>query len=271
MPMSAEDFIGSKLRINVHPANIVALARGYSDEFAEAVSAALEKNSPSKRPQSMRQVVAETQTFRKKRMKQMGVEPVRIPNKEQRMQEAISALVGHVDEGRKPSALNAASQPGLDRQQSKKLAYGVPVKRDAVQAVVDLSLDSPFVHRLLGDAGMTGLVVNGHVSLSKLAGVLTNVHRSLAERVQQLEAAVIVLAGEQQRQREVLAAHGNTGNSRGAWHARALALREQGKTGNQIARLLGKSTNAVEKVLSRKVPACEGVVATPSGQAASLH
>jgi hypothetical protein len=101
--------------------------------------------------------------------------------------------------------------------------------------------------------------------------VLTNVHRSLAERVQQLEAAVIVLAGEQQRQRVLLAVQGTAGNSRGAWHAQALSLREQGKTGNQIARLLGKSLNAVEKVLSRKARTCDGAATTPSGYSANLH
>lgn len=266
-PSSAE-FVKVSLKHGRTPAATVSIGRmQYGDAFARAVEFELVK--PRSPANTLRSVHAKAQRYLRHELKEAGIEPVRILQKEQHMQAAIQTLITHVDTGKKPSALSAATQSGLDKRQSKKLAYGSTVKRETVEAAVDLRPDSPFVQKLLLDAGMTGLVVNGHVSLSKLAGVLTNVHRSLAERVEQLEAAVIMLAGEQQRQRELLAAQGITGNSRGAWHAQARALRGQGKTGNQIARLLGKSPNAVEKVLSRKPPACEAEA--PSDTARALH
>lgn len=137
------------------------------------------------------------------------------------MQAAVQALIGYLDEGRKPSARRAAVRPGLNEQQSNKLAYSVPVKRELVRAAVDVRSDSLFVQQMRGDAGMTDLVVDDHVKLSKLAGVLSNAHRSLAQRVQDLEVAVIFLAGEVQNCRD-------GGNSRGHWHPRALELRKQG-------------------------------------------
>src|ERR1700761_2616154 len=192
--------------------------RNYGPEFADAVAASYDSASGS-----TRKAYLASQKLYRQLLREAGVQPVRIPNKDAHMKTAICELIGHVDEGRKPSALKAAKQPGLDERQSKKLAYNTPLKRGLVQEVVDLQPDSPFVQGMLADAGMTGIVVSGHVNLAKLASVLTQAHQSLGDRVQRLEAAVILLAGEIQSERI-------GGNSRGTWHARALALKERGKT-----------------------------------------
>lgn len=220
-------------------AAIAYARRNHGLKFADAVAASYDSSSGSGR-----KAYFASQRLYRQLLREAGVEPIRIPNRDAHMKTAIHALIGHVDDGRKPSALNAATQPGLDDRQTKKLAYNVRLKRDLVQEVVDLRPDSPFVQGMLVDAGMTGIVVSGHVNLAKLASVLTQAHQSLSDRVQRLEAAVILLAGEIQSERV-------GGNSRGGWHAQALALKEQGKTMNQIARLLGKRPETVKKALSR--------------------
>lgn len=213
--------------------------RDHGEVFAQAVEAAFDSSGGGGR-----KAYLESQRVYRKLLKEAGVQPISIPNKEGHMKTAIHALLAHVDDGRKPSALKAARQPGLDDRQTKKLAYKIPLKRDLVREVVDLRADSPFVQGMLADAGMTGIVVSGHVNLAKLADILTQAHQSLSDRVQRLEAAVILLAGEIQAERV-------GGNSRGDWHPRALALKEQGKSMNQIARLLGKPPGTIKKVLSR--------------------
>jgi hypothetical protein len=220
-------------------AAIAYARRSQGQAFADAVAASYESSSGNGR-----KAYLAAQRYYRQLMLEAGVKPVRIPNKDAHMKTAVRALISHVDEGQKPSALKAATQLGLDARQTKKLAYNTPLKRDLVQEVVDLRPDSPFVQGLLTDAGMTGIVVAGHVNLSKLANVLTQANQSLSDRVQRLEAAVILLAGEIQAERV-------GGNSRGNWHAQALALRQQNKTMNQIAHLLGKRPETVKKVLSR--------------------
>ena len=222
---------------------ITIAERQHGAEFAQQVAASYAKAS-----RGVAKAHFEAQRLFRRRLKEQGIEPIRIPGKDPHMQAAVQALIGHLDEGRKPSARRAAARPGLNQQQSTKLAYSVSVEKGLVQAAVDVRSDSPFVQRMIGDVGMTDLVVSGHVNLSKLAGVLNNVHRSLAQRVHDLETAVILLAGEVENCRD-------GGNSRGHWHPRALELRKQGMSANQIARLLVKSTGAVKKVLTRNAEA----------------
>jgi hypothetical protein len=246
---TVERFIASSVRTGRTPETTIRMARNqHGEQFAKEVETAIAKGAF--RP-TVRSVHGKLKKIRTELFELAGIKPINIPRKGVRLQAAIQALVARVDEGKKPSALAAATQPGLDEKQIKRLAYRTPIKVETVQSAVNLEPESRFVQRLLGDVGLTGLVVDGHVNLSKLARVLSNANRSLAERVQHREAVVIRLKGEQEAQREKLAGIG--GNSRGSWHAQAIALREQGKTGNQIARLLGKTPNAVEKVLSRKV------------------
>ncbi len=234
-------YIRARMKIGTPKDATIAFARAeYGNAFAEQVAA-----SYGKVPSGIRIAHMEAQKLFRKRLKELGVQTIRIPERERHMQDAVQELISHVDDGKRPSARLAAARPGLDARQSKKLAYNVPVKQTAVQAAVDLRPESPFVQKLLRDAGMTDIVVDGHVKLSRLAAVLGKAHRSMEERVQQLEAAVILLAGEAQINRD-------GGNARGHWHAQALALREQGKTLNQTARLLCKSNGAVKKVWSRK-------------------
>jgi hypothetical protein len=237
-------FIRERRVHNTHKDLAIEIAkRLHGVEFAKAVADTYAKSS-----RGVASARFEAQRLFRQRLKEQGIELIRIPEKSRHVQAAVQALIGHVDEGKKPSALRAAQRPDLSEKQSKKLAYGTSVKRELVQAAVDVRSDSPFVQKMLDDAGMTDIIVNGHVSLSKLAGVLSNANRSLAQRVQHLEAAVIFLAGEVQAQR-------NGGNSRGHWHPQALQLREQGKSMNQIARMLGRSTGAVKQLLSRNAKA----------------
>jgi hypothetical protein len=168
------------------------------------------------------------------------------------MQAAIQTLVDHVDHGAKPSARAAATQSGLDRRQSKKLAYATQIKRETVRAAVDLRLDSPFIQALLEEQGWHEVVVAGHVSLSKLASTLLGASKSLAERVARLEAVNILILAEQQAQRDKLIAAGIGGNSAGEWHPQALAMLSQGMKLAQVARKLGKSPEAVRKLRDRK-------------------
>ncbi len=233
-------FITARRKYQTPKPLAVSIARQtYGQEFAQAVEASYDSASGGSR-----KAYLESQRVYRTLLREAGVQPIRIPNKEAHMKTAIHALLTHVDDGRKPSALKAAKQPGLDDRQSKKLAYKIPLKRDLVREVVDLRLDSSFVQGVLAEAGMTGIVVSGHVNLAKLADVLTQAQQSLSDRVQRLEAAVILLAGEIQSERV-------SGNSRGNWHTQALALKDQGKTMNQIARLLGKQPGTVKKALSR--------------------
>lgn len=228
-------------------------AASYGPEFTAEVKLFIEQNphqQPARKPRTTRAINADVLKYRKQLYADAGIEPIRIPQKKEHMTGAVQTLIQHVDQGRKPSALAAARRPGLDEAQSKKLAYNSRVEETVVRSAVDRSRGSPFVEGLLKDVGLTDVVIDGHVSLAKLAQHITSANRSLAQRVSHLEAVMtVLLVNEAQRA---------GGNSRGEWHVAALALRNQGKTVNQIARQLGKTTGAVKKALTRSMVATTG-------------
>ena len=239
-PPEVKDFIREKIKDKIPPDLMITIAqRAHGKDYANAVADAY-----AKRSSAIAGAYFESQRLFRRRLKELGVEPTQIRNKQQHMQAAIEALLEHIAQGKKPSASRAAKRPGLDASQAKKLAYNVPVKKEWIQEVLARRPNSPLVLRLTQDAGMKGVVINSHSSLARLAGALSNVNRSLAQRVADLEAAVMQLTGDALSQRE-------GGNSRGHWHPQALQLRSEGKTVNQIARLLGRSNGAVKQVLSR--------------------
>lgn len=239
-PPAVQNFINEKRKNKLTPELTIEVARRqYGADYADSVAKALA--NPSR---AIAHAHVESKRQLRQRLKELGFEPTPLPNRKQLVREAIDALLNQLGEGRKPSASRSARRPKLSERQAKKLAYNVPVKKDLVQEVLARRTDSPFVQRVLKDAGMKNLVISSHTSLAKLAGVLSNANRSLAQRAENLEAAVARLTGEVQSLRE-------GGNSRGHWHAQALQLREMDYTMNQIANFLGRSPGAVKQVLAR--------------------
>lgn len=248
---SIEAYIKASIKHGRTQQSTIAFAKFESEDFGQAVAAAFLKGVPKP---TLGRIHVEIQKIRREKLEEAGIEPVRITERDVRMQNAIETLIRRIGDGRPLSAFAAASESGLDRRQSSKLAYRIPVMRGTVKAGIDRQRDSLFVQRLFKDDGMTDLVVNTHASLSKLASTLTNVQRSLVGHANQLEAVGMQFAAEQRGRTADLSPSTKAGNSRGAWHAQAVELWRQGRTGNQIARLLGRSLNAVEKALRRKRP-----------------
>jgi hypothetical protein len=168
----------------------------------------------------------------------------RIPKRPAKMARAICALLQHPDEGKKPSALGAARQAGLVDDLASKLAYQVPVKGEAVNAGICLLSRSPFVRQLLQDEGWLRQVTGKHASLAALAKTLENARRSLIGR------AVAPLNRRAPHAAQPQAAVARKGNRRGAWHADAWELEDQGHRIPDIAAKLCRSSNAVQKALS---------------------
>jgi len=247
--VTVEGFIRSSIKVNRTPESAIWFARQFGDEFAAQVEAAIAKGAYRLSPGA---VFARIAKVRRQMLADADIKPVTIRNKGEHLATAIRAMFKDLDVGRKPSALTAAKQPELNEQQIKKLAYRTPIKGESVQTAVDLQSGSTFVQGVLQDAGLTGIVVNNHSSLSRLASVLADVHRSLCSRAEQFAAAVIVDSSDRADMHGRLETAGVRSNSRGTWHIAALELKLQGRTANQIARLLDKPLNAVEKVLKRK-------------------
>jgi hypothetical protein len=257
--LTIPEFIRLSKKAERTPEDAIRMAHmQYGDAFGVQVKEAIAKGAY--RPSS-KSVFAEVEKYRKQRFREAGIKALVIRDKERHIQGAIHALIVDLDSGRRPSALSAAEQPELNDEQTSKLAYRTAIKSESVRAAVDLQSGSTFVQGVLQDAGLTGIVVSDHRSLSKLARVLANVHLSLCRRAEDLAAAVAVDSSDLAVKRERLQAAGMGSNKRGAWHIQALTLREQGLTVNQIARLVGKTVNAVEKVIRVKAGALADNVA----------
>lgn len=206
-----------RLRASVHAAVAIEVAAGRRHD------------RPSKA--TVASIHAEAQQALRKRMQEAGIQPIRIPQREKKLQSAICALFRHLGEGRVPSASRAAWEVGTVGEQAKKLAYRVRVESEAVSAGICVMGSDPFVRRLQRDRGWMRQVVSGHKSLGALATTLKNAHLSLGGKTE---------PGGKVESR-----------SRGAWHAEARALRAEGWSGNRIARRLDQKLKTVETFLAR--------------------
>lgn len=215
-------------------------AQGTRGKFSKAVAKAAAA-APQDRADlpTMRGIQAEAKALISEQMRRAGIKPVRIPKRGEKLRSAVCALLRHLDAGKKPSALGAAGEVGMTGAAGKKLAYRMPVKREAVDAGLCLIHRHVFVRRLRQDAGLSAIVITGHASLAKLAKTLAGAHLSLAGR-----AGSTAKAGQPK--------------ARGWWHAKARSMRVRGKTGNQIARTLGVPLKTVETFLRRERMQAEG-------------
>lgn len=215
----------------------------WRERFASVIALAA-ANQPQDRPapRTAAEIHAEMAQLRR----QLARVAKRIPKRQEKLKAAVIALLKYPDEAKPLSARRAACDAGLAGELADKLAYRVPVEGETVNAGICLLRRAPFVSQLRQDEGWLRQVTGKHASLAALAKTLENARRSLIGRT---------VASPSRRARpgsQPQAPAARKGNRRGAWHVDAWALEDQGFHPPDIATKLRKSSNAVQKALSKR-------------------